>query len=76
VIAETDASRARAMLALKAIADAFVEAVAAAGDTGAPAGVMFAACSRWVTLAQFEQVLAGLVVAKKLRKDGHRYFIA
>jgi hypothetical protein len=75
-MAETDVSRAKAMLALKAIADAFLEAVAAAGETGAPAGVMFAACSHWVTLTQFEQVLAGLVAAKKLRRDGHRYFIA
>ncbi len=63
------------MTALKAVADAIVDAVKASGPAGAPAGPMYAyfMTAGW-SLEQFEQIMAGLVRAGKLRKSGPLYF--
>jgi hypothetical protein len=66
----------RALVALRAVADAFLEAVAIAGEDGAPGGVLYAAAMGRLTQHQFEQIMAGLVRAGKLRKEGHVYFTA
>ena len=63
--------------ALRAVADAIIEAVDLAGPMGAPAGVMYAALmASGITLPQFEQIMAGLCGAGKLRKQGHLYFVS
>ena len=63
--------------ALKAVADAIVESVSAAGPLGAPAGHLYAALmAHGCTLEQFEGIMAGLVSAKMLRKQGQLYFSA
>lgn len=61
--------------ALRAIAAIFIDAVRAAGPDGAPAGVMYAACMGKLSLSQFQQIMAGLVRAGKLRADGDLYFL-
>jgi len=63
--------------ALRAVADAIIESIDLAGPQGAPAGVMYAALMSYgITLSQFEQIMAGLCGAGKLRKSGHLYFVA
>lgn len=62
--------------ALRAVAAILVDAVREAGPTGAPAGLMYAACLGKLSLHQFQQIMAGLVQAGKLRRDGHLYFVA
>lgn len=63
--------------ALRAIAGAFIDAVKAAGPLGAPGGVMYAAVMDKCNIHQFEQIMAGLVGAGKLRKAGDCYhFVA
>ena len=53
---------------------AFVEAVKAGGDLGAPAGVLYAAVLDKVSLEQFSTIMSALVAAGKVRKSGQRYF--
>ncbi len=62
--------------ALRAVAAMFIDAVRAAGDLGAPAGVMYAAVMGRLSLHQFEQITSGLVRAGKLRKEGDLFFVA
>lgn len=63
--------------ALKAVADAIIDTVRAAGPQGVPAGHMYAVFMNigW-SLEQFEQIMSGLVLAGKLRKDGLIYRLA
>ena len=60
---------------LRLIAEAIIETVRESGPMGAPAGPMYAACMSQLTLGQFEQVMEGLVLAGKLRRQGHVYFV-
>lgn len=65
--------------ALALIAAAVLDAVAAAGPTGAPAGVLYAAMmARGCTLSQFESLMGALVGIGKLTHDAkaHLYYIA
>jgi hypothetical protein len=65
------------MKALQAIANAVTETVKAMGPLGAPAGPMYAAMmASGCSLDQFEQIMAALVRAGKLRKQGNLYFVA
>jgi hypothetical protein len=59
--------------ALRAVAGIFVDTVKAAGPTGAPAGVMYAACLGKLSLDQFEQIMSALVATGKLVKRGQVY---
>lgn len=64
--------------ALRRIAAIIIEAVAAADQTiGAPGGHLYAALMHaGCTLAQYEQIMAGLVRAGLLTKRGECYFVA
>ena len=60
---------------IQVVTDAIVEAVKAAGPTGAPGGVIYAALmTHGCTLEQYEAFMDALVRAGKLRKSGHLYF--
>lgn len=62
---------------LRFIAGAVIEAVAAAGPTGAPGGILYAALmAHGCTYDQFTQIMGGLVQAKLLTKSGECYHIA
>jgi hypothetical protein len=64
------------MQALKAIVESVVEAVKAAGPSGAPGGILYAALmAHGASQSQFESLMAGLVKAGKLTKQGHLYFV-
>ena len=64
------------MQAIKAIADAIVEAVRAGGPTGAPGGVIYAALmAHGISLEQYEQIMEALVRVGRLRRSGQLYFI-
>ncbi len=61
--------------ALRFISVAIIEACAAAGHTGVPGGILYAAlASKGCTLEQFTGIMSGLVNAGFLRKDGDCYF--
>lgn len=61
---------------LKIICDAVLEAVGAAGPLGAPGGTLYAALmAHGATIQQFEKLMAGLVNADLLRKQGELYFL-
>lgn len=63
--------------ALALVVGAVLEAVSAAGPTGAPGGVLYAAMmAQGCTLGQFESLMGALVRAGKLRKQGECYFPA
>jgi len=61
---------------LAAILAAVEDAVAAAGPTGAPAGVLYAALASnaGASLTQFQQIMRALVIAGRVRQDGNLYF--
>ena len=60
--------------ALRAIADAIVEAVEAAGPMGAPGGVIYAALmASGCTLAQYESIMSAMVRAGILTRHGDLY---
>ena len=62
--------------ALRQVTDAICEAVAAAGPTGAPGGVIYAALmAQGCTLEQYEGLMGALVRVGKLRKSGQLYFV-
>jgi hypothetical protein len=62
--------------ALRMIADAIVEAVRAAGTTGAPGGVIYAALmAHGCTYNQFTSLMSGMVKANLLRREGDLYFL-
>lgn len=61
--------------ALKAIADAIIETVSLSGPFGAPGGHIYAALmAHGCTIHQYEQIMAGLCQANKIRKEGECYF--
>jgi len=60
--------------AITAAVDAITEAVAAAGDRGAPGGVLYAALMDKITLAQFQALMACAVAVGKVEKRGELYF--
>lgn len=63
--------------ALKALADAIIDTVGAAGPHGAPGGHLYAAfMAHGITLSQYEQIMSGLVIAGKLTKHGDCYRVA
>lgn len=63
--------------ALRAICDAIVESVAVAGSQGAPGGILYAALmASGCSLNQFHSIMAGLVSAGKLTRQGDLYFVA
>lgn len=64
------------MVALRAILDAILEAVAAAGTTGAPGGVIYAALmAQGCSLSQYQTLMEGLVSVRRLRREGDLYFM-
>jgi hypothetical protein len=61
--------------ALRQVGDAIIATVRSSGTMGAPAGPMYAALmAQGCSLEQFEQIMAGLVAAKMLRKSGDLYY--
>jgi hypothetical protein len=61
--------------ALKAVCDAVIEGVKAAGPFGAPAGVLYAALlSQGCTLPQFENLMGALVRIGMISQRGQLYF--
>ena len=65
-----------AMRALLAIASAIIETVRDCPE-GAPSGPLYLAMmEKGCSLEQYEQLMAGLVDAGRLRKKGHLYFAA
>lgn len=60
---------------LKQIADLIVQAIAETGKVGMPAGTLYAALmAQGCTMSMFDQIMAGLVSAKKVEKRGQLYF--
>jgi hypothetical protein len=63
--------------ALRAIADAIIDACQAAGTVGVPGGHLYALLMQTgMSLGQFEQIMSTLVGIKKVRKQGDCYFAA
>ena len=63
--------------ALQAVVAAILDAIRAAGPTGAPAGVLYAALmAQGCTLNQFESLMGALCRAGKVRQNGHLYTVA
>jgi hypothetical protein len=63
--------------ALRAIADAIVEAVKAAGPVGAPSGVIYAALmASGCTLAQYESIMSAMVRSGIFTRHGDLYRVA
>ncbi len=63
--------------AMRLIVDAVLDAIKAAGPTGAPGGVLYAALmQQGCSLSQFQSLMGGLERAGKVRRDGELYFIA
>ena len=63
--------------ALKMIIAAVLDAVTAAGPTGAPGGVLYAAMmQQGCTLSQFESLMGELVRIGALSRDGECYHVA
>jgi hypothetical protein len=62
---------------LRMVASAIIDSVRAAGPTGAPGGVIYAALmGQGCTLHQYQQIMGGLVRAGQLRQDGDLYHVA
>jgi hypothetical protein len=67
---------AQQLAALKAVGDAVIASVAAAGLLGCPGGILYAALmAHGCTLEQFEKLMDALVSIKQLEKRGQLYFI-
>lgn len=61
--------------AMQAAITAVIETVREMGDTGAPAGILYAAfMAKGMSLANFEAMMSALVTTEKLTKRGHVYF--
>jgi hypothetical protein len=60
--------------AVRVLCSAIVDAVKAAGDLGAPGGVLYAVLQGSLSLAQFEQLMSALVRTGKLRCEGDLYY--
>lgn len=64
------------LLALKAVCDAIIEAVSAAGNAGAPGGVLYAALmGQGCTFENFNGIMSGLVGAGMLCRVGECYYL-
>lgn len=62
--------------AIRAVCDAITDAVAVAGNQGAPQGVLYAALmAHGGSLSQFQSFLRGLVAAGKVRTEGNLVFL-
>lgn len=62
--------------ALRSIGRAILEAVKAAGELGAPGGILYAALmAQGCTLNQFQQIMAGMVQGGVLTQDGECYHV-
>ena len=62
--------------AIRRVCDAILEAVKVAGLMGAPGGILYAALmAQGCSFDQYTQLMAGLVQAGKLRKQGECYHI-
>lgn len=63
--------------ALRAIAEAIIAAVAAAGERGAPGGILYSTLmGHGCSLTQFQSLMAGLESAGKIKRHGELYFLA
>ncbi len=69
-------TREQQVTVLLRIANAVVDAVAAGGPQGAPAGVLYAAFMPYgFSLEEFEVLMRLLIASGRLRKEGHLYFV-
>ena len=60
---------------LQQVVSAVLESIRAAGPSGAPAGVIYAALmAHGCNLSQFESLMAGLERAGKIRREGDLLF--
>lgn len=65
----------KAVEAIMAVTNVFLETIQEAGERGAPAGPMYAmAAAHGITLAQFEWVMNVLIDAGRITKRGHVYY--
>jgi hypothetical protein len=65
----------KAQFAIAQVLAALVETIKAAGPSGAPGGVMYAALmTQGCTLEQFEALMGCLVRSGVVRKSGNCYF--
>lgn len=63
--------------ALKAICAATLDAIAAAGKLGCPAGSLYSSLmTHGCSFNQFQSLMAGLIRAGKVRQSGQLYFVA
>lgn len=60
--------------AIRALGDAIVEAVAAAGPMGAPSGHLYAALMGKISLEAYERFMSSLVSTGRIRQRGLLYF--
>ena len=61
---------------LKLVVDAVLDGVKAAGDMGAPGGVIYAGLmTQGCSLSQYESLMGALVRCGKLRRSGDLYFV-
>lgn len=64
----------KAALVIRQIADAIVQTAKEAGPMGIPGGHVYAALMTYgLRLDQYEQIMAALVQAGKLRREGECY---
>lgn len=62
--------------ALALVVVAVVDAIKAAGPSGAPGGTLYAALmTQGCTLGQFESLMAALVSTGRVQKRGELYFV-
>lgn len=63
------------MESLRRICAAVIDSVKAAGEFGAPSGIVYAALmSQGCSFSQYNSLINGLVNAKKLRQEGDLLF--
>jgi len=63
--------------ALKIAVDAVLDAVKAAGDRGAPGGIIYAALMQHgASFSQYESLMGALVLTGRLRREDDLYFVA
>ena len=62
--------------AVSALVNATLDGIKAAGDMGAPAGVLYAALSaHGCRLSQFESLIGALIRLGRVRRDGDLLFV-
>lgn len=70
-------TRAQQLTAITLVINAIVDTVNESGDTGAPAGVLYAALMHYgIQLDHFEDIMLALVETGKIRQSGHIYYPA